>query len=288
MSPKTAHNVQGILAVLAAVALLSASGCQLFSPPFRRNPKVRLLRSERGGLKEPESSLFHPVVGPDGEHVYYLSWGDSSGLWRTGFSDTSAVNVLPGFFISMAISPNGQLMVLVTAGGGIGNSLVTFDMETGVAETVSYYMYTYDVAFSRTVAGRFYYSDRNTGLHRMDIDGSNDVLVDSTIRDDFDLTASDSIIQGFYEPRVHPGGRYIVCVVPSAGIALVDLATKDTTPLNARPYKLGGGGSPYWTPDGKALVFSAGEVFLGDPNRTGPSELWILDDVFEHQGKEWQ
>jgi hypothetical protein len=282
MSHKTANKGRCILAALAAVALLSASGCRLFSPPFRRNPKLRLLRSERGGLKEPESSLFHPVVSPDGAQVYYLSWGPSSGLWRTGLSDTSGVNVLPGTFTSMAMSPDGQRIVLVPEGqGGICGPLVTFDLGTAVTETLFYDIDAYDLEFSRTVAGRFYYSSRNTGLHWWDIDSSNDVLVDSTIRRYFDLTSSDSVVQGLYKPRVHPGGRYVACVLPSAGIALVDLAAKDTIPLNAKPYELAGVSSPYWTPDGKALVFSAVEGRLGDPNWVSSSELWVLDDVFK-------
>lgn len=218
MSHTTGNRGRCILAALAAVALLSASGCRLFSRPFSRNPKLRLLRSERGGLKEPESSLFHPIVSPDGAQVYYLSWGPSSGLWRTGFSDTSAVNVLPGTFTSMSMSPNGQLMVLVPYGTGINGPLVTFDLGTALAETILYDIDAFDVEFSRTVAGRFYYSSRNTGLHWWDIDSSNDVLVDSTIRSYFDLTSSDSVVQGLYKPRLHPGGRYVACVVPTTGI----------------------------------------------------------------------
>ena len=271
-----------IALALAVLVLLSLAGCRLFSRPFERNPKLRLLRSERGGEKVASSSLFHPVVSPDGEHVYYLSWGDSSGVWRTGFSDTSAVNVLPGFFLSMAMSPDGQLMVLVPESHVIIGPLVTFDLGTAVAETIPYQIDAYDLEFSRTVARRFYYSSRETGLHWWDIDSSKDVLVDSTIRGHFDLTPSDSVVQGLYKPRVHPGGRYVACVVSSrdGGIALFDLATKDTVPLNAQPYKMGGVGSPYWTPDGKALVFSAAESYLGDPGGTLPAELWVLDSVF--------
>jgi|GEM_PF-2672860 len=46
-----------ICVVLAALTLLSAAGCQLLFPPFRRNPDVRLLRSE---LMSSGSSLSHP------------------------------------------------------------------------------------------------------------------------------------------------------------------------------------------------------------------------------------
>jgi Tol biopolymer transport system component len=183
----------------------------------------------------------------------------------------------------MAISPNGQLMVLVTYRNGMGDPLVTLDLGTGVAETIPY-VDAYDVEFSRTIAGRIYYSDRYTGLHRMDIDGSNDVIVDSTIRGYFDLTPSDSVVQGFFPPRVSPDGRYVACLVRSFNydIALVDLTSKDTILLNANPYKSDGIGPPYWTPDGQALVFSAAETYVGDPGGTYPVELWVLDDVFKH------
>jgi hypothetical protein len=257
---------------------------------------VRLLRSERvvGGL-----SLTHPVVSQDGAQVYYLGWGQSANiqrslgtLWRTVSSDTGAVQVLPDSFGSMAISPDGRLMVLGNYSRGPSRRLVTIDLGTGAVETIpsAQDIDAWDLEFSRTAVGRVYYTNSRTGLHRIRVDGSDEVLVDSTVKGYFDLTLSDSVVQSRRKPRVSPNGRYIACVVsPDANfiecdIAVVDLATKDTVRLKANPYKQADIGFPYWMPDGQAIVFAAAE-WQGEPHGTFPAELWVLDDVFK-KGKE--
>jgi|WetSurMetagenome_2_1015567.scaffolds.fasta_scaffold65523_3 hypothetical protein len=275
-----------IPAALAALVLLSATGCDLFFP-FRRNPKLRLLRDERmTGL-----SLIHPVVSPDGAQVYYLGVQDPynihfpyGSLWRVGFNDTCAVQVLPDIFVAMAISPDGRTMVL---GGGPSHRLVTIELGTFAAETIpsALDIDAKDVEFSRTVAGRVCFTDR-TGLRRVDIDGSNEALVDSTVRDYFDLTASDSVVQTWLsKPEVSPDGRYLACVVShdktnhtACDIAVVDLVTGDTAWLKANPYDPAAMVFPYWTPDGRALVFAAAQ-WRGESGGTYPAELWVIDDV---------
>jgi len=265
----------------------------LFFPPFRRNPDLRLLRAER----LPEGlSLSHPVVSPDGVQVYYFGSGQPTNigyfvgtLWRTRFNDTGAVQVLPDTFGAMAISPDGRLMVLGTYSDGPSRCLVTIDLSTSAVDTIpsAQGIDAWDVEFSKTVGGRIYYSSRKTGLHRIDTDGSNEVLVDSTIRGYFDLMPSDSVVQAmFSKPKVDPGGRYVASMVSSTDpeIALIDLTTRDTTLLRANPYKSADMEFPYWTPDGKSLVFAAAE-WRGEPGGTFSAELWVLDDVFK-KGKE--
>jgi hypothetical protein len=293
MSHTTANKGRCILAALAAVAVLSASGCRLFFPPFRRNPKLRLLRSEHMGSG---SSLSHPVVSPDGAQVYYLSSGHPTNigyflgtLWRTGFNDTGAVQVSPDTFGSMAISPDGRLMVLGTYSYGPSRKLVTIDLGTWAVETIpsAEDIAAWDVEFSRTVAGRVYYSNSRTGLHRIDVDGNNEVLVDSTVKDYFDLTPSDSVVRdAFTKPKVDPGDRYVACMLSSTdpNIAVIDLTTGDTTLNRANPYKTADMEFPYWTPDGQSLVFGAAE-WRGEPHGTNPAELWVFDDVLK-KGKE--
>ena len=279
-------------AALAALVMLSVAGCQLFFPPFRRNPDLRLLRS---GHVAGGSALSHPIVSPDGAQVYYLSSDRISigyclgTLWRTGFNDTAAVQILPDTFASMAMSRDGRLMVLGTYTYSSGRRLVTLDLGASTVETIpsAQDISAWDVEFSRTVAGRVYYTDGRTGLHRIDIDVSNEVLVDSTVKDYFDLTASDSVVQAAYsKPKVDPTGRYVASMVSDDDpyIAVIDLTTRDTTLLRANPYKSTDMEFPYWTSDGKSLVFAAAE-WRGEPGGTFPAELWILDDVFE-KGKE--
>ena len=288
---RTANSRCCVLAALAALALLTVTGCDWFFPTFSRNPKLRLLRSERmSGL-----SLIRPVVSPDGAQVYYLGVRDPDNimfpygtLWRMGFNDTSATQVLPDIFSSLAISPDGRLMVL---GGGPSQRLVTIDLATWAVETIpsAQDIDAWDVEFSRTVAGRVYYSEGRTGLHRVDIDGSNEVMVDSTVRHYFDLTPSDSVVQTrFSKPKVDPSGRYVACALSpdtinftNYDVAVVDLTTRDTTLLKANPYKPAVIGFPYWTPDGQALVFAAAEWQGWDVPGTCPAELWVIDDVSE-------
>jgi|GEM_PF-3426581 len=290
---RTANSGCLIFAGLATFVLLSATACEWFFPKFRRNPQLRLLRSERIGSG---SSLSHPVVGPDGLQVYYLRSSQPTNigcfvgiLWRAGLNDTSAVQVLPDTFGSMAISPDGRLMVLGNYSEGPGRRLVTVDLDTWAVETIpsAQNIDARDVEFSRAVGGRVYYSNSKTGLHRIDVDGSNEVLVDTTVRGYFDLTSSDSVVQArFSKPRVHPGGRYVACMVSSTDpdIALIDLTTAATTLLTANPYRTADMEFPYWTPDGQSLVFSAAE-WRGEPHGTFPAELWFFDDVFK-KGKE--
>jgi hypothetical protein len=288
----TANGIRCILIALTGLVLLSCGACQLFFP-FRRNPNLRLLRGERGEMGS-GSSLSRPVISPDGTQVYFLSWRQSPNierslgtLWRMGFNDTSAVQVLPDTFSAMAISPDGRTMVLGNYGIGPSSSLVTLDLGNSAVETIpsEQNIDAWDVEFSRTAVGRVYYTDR-TGLHRIDAGSGNDVLVDSTVRRYFDLTSSDSVIPGLRKPKVSPDGRYVACVVShdinfiNCDIALVDLSTKDTTLLHANPYKPADMGFPYWTPDGRALVFAAAE-WRGEPHGTYPAELWVLDDVFK-------
>ena len=286
---RVANNICRVSAVLVALVLLSTAGCG-----FRRNTELRLLRSERGTTGT-GASLSRPIISPDGAQVYYLSWGQSPNverslgtLWRTGFSDTGAVQVLPDTFSTMAMSPDGRVMVLGNYGLDSSSRLVTIDLSTSAVETIPHAgdIDAWDVEFSRTTAGRIYYTD-GTGLHRIDTDGSNQVLVDSTVRRFFDLTSSDSAIPGLRKPKVSPDGRYAACVVSSdinfinCDIALVDLATKDTTLLEANPYKQTDIGFPYWTPDGQSLVFAAAEWRGWDVPGTYPAELWVLDDVLK-------
>ncbi len=294
MSHTTAIKRRCFLAALAAVALLSASGCQLFTPPFRRNPKLRLLRSGQGASHDTTwSSFIRPNVSPDGKQLYFLSAhfpcnisNHFGTLWRMGLNDTAALQLLPDTFRSMALSPDGPTLVLGTYGYGPIRRLLTIDLSTWTVDTIPYEqdINAMDVEFSRTVPGRVYYSDLKSGLHRIDIDGSDNVLVDSTIRGYFDLTPSDSVVLGaISKPKVRPGGRYVASVILSndCGIILIDLTTRDTAYINARPYDQSDLAFPCWTPDGKTLIFAAAEIHEGDVTWTGPGELWVLDDVFK-------
>jgi len=283
-------NKSRICAGLAALVLLSAAGCQLFFPPFKRNPDLRLLRSE---FKAKGLALSHPIVSPDGAQVYYLSSGQPTNigyflgtLWRMGFNDTSAVQVLPDTFGAMAISADGRTMVLGAYVYGSSRRLVTIDLGTYAVETIpsAREIDAWDLEFSRTVAGRIYYSDWRTGLHWIDIDGTNEALVDSTVASYFDLTPSDSVVQArFSKPKVHPNGKHVVSMLShdNPNIALIDLTTGDTTLIRANPYKTADMEFPYWTPDGRALVFAAAEWRGYDVIGTDPAELWVLDDVFK-------
>jgi Tol biopolymer transport system component len=268
--------------------VLSAAGCQFFFPPFRRNPDLRLLRS---GHVAGGSALSHPIVSPDGAQVYFLSSEQPTNigrfigtLWKMGFNDTVAVQVLPVTFSSMAISPDGRRMVLGIGRDGSDRRLVTLDLGTGAVEIIpsAEAITAWDVELSRTVAGRVFYSDGRTGLYRIDIDGSNDVLVDSTVKGYFDLTPTDSVVQArFSKPKVDPTGRYVASMVSDMdpNIAVIDLTTRDTTLIRANPYKTADMEFPYWTPDGKSLVFGAAE-WQGEPHGTHAAELWVLDNVF--------
>ena len=252
---------------------------------------MRLLRSGHGAARDTTwSSFIRPIVSPDGKQVYFLSAqypcnidNHFGTLWRMGLHDTAAFQLLPDTFRSMALSPDGPTMVLGTYGYGPIRRLLTIDLSTWTVDTIpcDQDINAMDVEFSRTVPSRVYYSESKSGLHRINIDGSDNVLVDSTIRGYFDLTPSDSVVLGVSsKPKVRPGGRYAASVIMSSGwdIFLIDLTTRDKINLNARPYDPSEIAFPCWTPDGKTLIFAAAEI--DERDRTGPGELWVLDDVF--------
>ena len=268
------------------VLLLSGLSCEWPWQKFKRNPNLRLLKSERE-----TNTLFYPVWSPDGTEIYYLRTGDFGynysygALWKVSVDGTSASEVLSDTFCALAFSANGQEIALTTGNSLTGGSLVIFDLARLAIDTIPTSMSDiFDVKFSRTNSRRVYFCSLSQGIYRVNIDGSDEESVEPSYIGYFDLTLLDSIVP----PSIHPSDRYIArgkhipgSSVGTDDIVLIDIETGDTTYLRANPYKICWITTVSWSPGGDKLVFTAHEFAPGDPLQQMEGELWILEQVID-------
>jgi Tol biopolymer transport system component len=196
------------------------------------------------------------------------------------------VELLEDTFFGLAVSPNGSQLAL-TCGDMFGGRIVLYDVQTRALDTLhSSIQDAFDVEFSRSNPNRLFYASRSSGIYGRDIANSVDSLVDTTTGRSFDLTSQDSVVVAVClgsKPAVHPSDAFYAADSGRQswrhGIFLVDMATGDTTRLDAMPYRRTGTGRKCWSPDGRRVVFTAMEWQGGDPLRPTGSEIWLLDSV---------
>lgn len=261
-------------------------------PKFQRNPKLKLILRERDSAAyNGGPSVFAPVYSRDGTGIFYLRGpeayeysGQGGNLWRINSNGTGKVELLEDTFFGLAVSPNGNQLAL-TCGDASGGRIVLYSLQTGEVDTLHTGVEDiFDVEFSRA-RDVLFYSSKTCGIYAVNTDGTNPRHLDTTCAY-FDLTSNDSVVVGVCwgsKPAVHPSDAFYAADSGHQswrhGIFLVDMATGDTTRLDAMPYRRTGTGRKCWSPDGRQLVFTAMEWQGGDPLRPTGSEIWLLDSV---------
>jgi len=258
---------------------------------FKRNPKLRLLKSERGEIMGDGYTLFCPVWTPDGACIYYLRcqgvinyYYNLGSLWRIRTDGSEATEVLNDSFHLLRISPDGRRLALLAKAG----HLVILKLPEISAESIfTSVHHIVDVRFSRVHSERLYFSSEDSGLYRINIDGNEEVLVDTAVKRYFDLTSSDSVVSGYSSLAVYPSDRYVAItqLAERTGfpqdIILFDTQTRDSTYQRAYPYYFSSEWFPCWSPDGSKLVFTAAEIRTSAHCAPHEGELWVLEDVFQ-------
>jgi len=267
---------------LAVLALAAFCTCQ--RPAFVRNPHLQLLKAD------PDASLEHPIVAPDGATVFYISAG--SWLCRLDIAADTAVALREGWLQAFAISPDGTRLAL------LGRELLLADTAGAVLDTLvpaeSIESDPVDVEFGLD-GSRIYYSVRSYShgafYYRVGLDGTGRELVHESYGSaesprgvaGFDLTVEDSVVDyyaGQNWPQFSPLNGDIMAYASSGwfgshgDITLLNLSTGAATALECNPYRQSWTDYPYWFPDGRKLVFAA-----TDSGRSGPYQLWTLDDI---------
>ena len=272
---------------MAVLMLAGGLNCDWSRLCFKRNTNLALVIR---GAHETQT-LTHPAWTPDGSQLYYLtaegqgmsSWGGA--LWLVDADGKDAHQVLADTFCALAVSSDGREIALAVGPGGLeGGRLAAYHVTEGRLESLPATGHDiYRVLFSRTYPLKLYYSSRNLGVYRINLDGTGEEPVSHSEAEFLESAFADSVLL----PWVHPEGRLAVDVgyasVPLWGSGTCDLVTidrvaHDTTFLHANPYKYSSVYYPVWSPDGRDVAFGAA-MDDGDPLMPQDGEIWILHDV---------
>lgn len=279
---KNKKKMLSLLVFVIGFVLVNIS-CEWPWGKFKRNPNLRLLRSEGA------ATLFSPVCSPYGKRIYYIKanykWLDEelSGPLRSIDYYGAEIEVKSGNYCAIAISPDGSILALVCGTTYTGGRVILIDTLGNFIDTLSNSQTNIiKIEFSR-LAQKIYFLTKDRKLYRINVDGTNEEYIKECCDKYFSLTSTDSIIESYGPIRVHPQDKYLVATqLPRQNdLLLINRISGDTTELNANPYKKSMIDWPYWSSDGKELVFTAAEVKMHGHLRAEVGELWVLEKVFE-------
>jgi len=300
-----------LLAVLTGVLLVSGGGkCD---DPYRINPNLVLL------LRRDRHCLFNPVISPDGQTVYYLEdttnrtlieWGLNylvGSLLAFNRADSSEHLLLSGAYRALAISEDGQRLALLHWGAPRDTTcLLVLDLATGDVDSVNIphpgiEWDVWDLGFTASgqalVFNAWLSSSSGTHFYRKGLVGDTVlrlVQIVSWKTRGFDVFGTDSIyadsvVEGI-RPAVNPqNNRWAVFASETGWFGnswvLHDRWLDTISPLGreTRPYYSDIIEWPYWTPDGRDLIFTAG-AGQGNQRRL---ELWLLKDAMPESLLVW-
>lgn len=225
----------------------------------------------------------NPVVGPDGQRVWFIRGGS---ICRITVGDTSATDVRAGGFAAIAVSPGGALLAGIT-----GDTLLVLDTAGAVQNIVavpdSGADRILDVEFNRDGSRLYWLAERRAHYYpvwRAAPDGSDRELVREfagsaeTKLENFDLDAHDSVFADkFCGVGQYPQFNLAADgeLVEVSGVFTPDLLVG--TPGNfkaqdAMPFRSSFLRDPYWFASGDTIVYSA--------NATARNYgLWLLTAV---------
>lgn len=226
--------------IIVVAFLMINLDCEWPWQKFKRNPNLRLLRSE--GLR---TTLFAPVCSHDGKRIYYIKANNKqleeelSGPLRSINYFGDEIEVRSGNYCVVAISPDGAILALACGTTYTGGRVILIDTIGNFIDTLSTSQSNIiKVEFSR-MAQKIYYLTSDRKLYRVNLDGTDEEFIKEC--SNFSLTSTDSIIEILYTPiRVHPQDRYLVITSSPEypnDLLLIDRLSGDTIELNANPYK---------------------------------------------------
>ena len=265
---------KGLILLTLMFVLLSGS-CDIWKPPFQRNPNLELL------LKNDWDSFFNPVWSPDGRYIYYLrahrdristpatALGIGGDLWRINLETRETEFLLSGPFCSLAISHDGSLLALSYETGDRfpyemeweGGPLILADTSGNILDTLPTSLpFILDVEFSSSDAKLYYYAYDTVhtgipfGFYRINLDGSGEELVrlfqnySVVQKTGFTLSHSDEIFvdtsispSAYIHPQFHPEIENILLFVTGnpftpSELKIKDLHSNKEFVLDADPY----------------------------------------------------
>ena len=254
---------------------------------FERNPNLRLLYSYR----EPSfgRSCYYPIWASNGR-VYFTFGSEGVGFGskllsiREDGTDLDTVFVPPegDDLYTFDLSPDSSTMAVL-----VSNKILIMTLDGVVLDTMAnpknfgpYIKFSHNGEYLFVGGGLDHY------IYKVQVGDSVYEMytwVPDTIGiAGFEVTSDDSIVVGYRWPRFCPTDSSLLVYLAYRANRwmLKNLNTGEEVELDTDPYKWTVyETTPCFSPDGKHLVFSAGEGQYSDGIIWAYLELWVLEDV---------
>jgi Tol biopolymer transport system component len=301
-----------ILGFMLLSYFFGGCGCNPCEPEFERNPQLRRLVSYHlRDCYNPVFSLDGERIYYLRTREYGSFFFEGGQLRCINIDGTNDRLILDGNYGTLAISSNGEKLALTIdagyyKGGRIGivdTSGANFELLDTSSDSII------RVEFSQDCSSLFF-CDHHSKYSRINLDGTSETeLFESQANEGtygFDVSNEDKLIvfSDFIErelrsfiyslndsskselvthvggPQFSPINRDIILYCPTNysmdGFRKINIQTGAITNLDSRTYKYSCSKFPYWSWDGKKIVF-AGSELSGDPLGPEDYEIWVVE-----------
>ncbi|MDH5683493.1 MAG: hypothetical protein OEZ20_03405 [candidate division WOR-3 bacterium] len=261
-------------------------------------------------LRKEGYSAFNPVFSPDGSKIFYLLADIGNSVKNGGHLRVINIEgsvdrlLLDGIFGSLAISPDGEKLILTT--GDIfydTSSIIIVDTSGVMVDTLQIEVSIKDVEFGKDI-NEIYYFRNGLGFYKysfidssenlvLELNESFDELQGFDIKDDSLLffkgilyflagDSSKNFLQIFWSKFSPQSSKLLVgttswAFYTTGDLYLLRIDTNTHEELKAIPYSHSTIVQPDWSPCGEKIVFAANDQ-TGRASSTG-FELWILEKI---------
>jgi hypothetical protein len=271
------------IAVISIILLINSSECP--SRHYDRNERLSTFREAEGD----HMWLYSPVYSKSGNTVYFLKslyQGEGGSIW-CGYVLTNEDRLVNSEkFRCLALSSTDTLIAAILGNIYEVGDLVLLDTLGNILDTILDTLGVLDAEWSKKDTSLIYLiakKDTSYGYYRININNRQVEFIRAATNYSFCLTSDDSIYDGKLSPQSSPMNPNLLVYVTGEGnqedLSIFDISTGKDSLLNARPYKFSSISHPYWAPDGKSIIFTAGRQ-IGGPDfsyRIYAGDLWKID-----------
>ena len=285
--------------LICFLALAGLGG--LCREPYTTNYNLRLVV---GDTIYHSTHNFQPVVGPDGENLYYLSiprdtWSrfydeQAGSIYAVKVDGGNVKEILHGLYNDLAISPDGEKLACRSykksgaVGAGIIPESLILIVHLNIGKVESLWISSGEEIrkLGWNSNGNYLYYLTKNAINRLYLpDSPEEIVMSISGIIGFDLFKSDSIYldSTIWYPEIESvNQRHII---GTSGPSAFELMLRDlqedtlfTLPDSITPHSINWVGQPYWFSAGNKIVFASAEY--GGLGCT-PAKIWILENVFE-------
>lgn len=304
-----------ILWVLLFFHIFAVWGCNPFKSEFERNPNLRLLVSYH--LRDCYNPVFSPD-GERIYYLRTREYGsffyEGGQLRCINIDGTNDKLILDGNYGTLAISSIGDKLALTIdagyyKGGRIGivdTSGANFELLDTSSDSIIRVEFSQDcsslffcdhhskyfkINLDGTSETELFESQANEGIYGFDVSNDDKLIVFSDFIGDKlrafiysidDGSKSELVGVIARQPQFSPINKDIILYGPTNysmdGFREINIQTGSITNLDSRTFEYSCSEFPYWSWDGKKIVF-AGSELSGDPLGPEDYEIWLLEGL---------